>query len=323
MRCGDNAPPLGDAEKETVVFAFITRTKMALVLALALALGSASLVQGAAAPSLAAQAANPQARGTLHVVAIGISESKNRRNVTLGARSNVEAVVTRLEAQKGKLYKEVRVRKVLGREATAANALAALDGLKRDVRPGDRVVVYFNAHGGVIRGQWRMTMTDAEIGFWAVKGTVTRDELRARLEKLPAPVVLILDSCHAGAFGDGVGNRAVSGQAGLVVFAACLGDQYGINSLKLRRSLFSLALIEAMEGKADANGDGVVTLAEVDAYVASRLPQLEKEVGPSPEIRILVEKELGRLLPPQTPTLSRPSTIASGLPLALVPARPA
>jgi hypothetical protein len=300
---------------------FSARKKTVLVLALALTLCPVGLARAASAPSLAARAANPNARGTLHVLAIGVSASKTPTNVQVGARADVEALVARFEAQEGKLYREVRVRKVVGLDATAANILAALDRLKQDVHPEDRVVVYFNAHGAVIGGQWRMAATDAVFGRTRVTGTVTRDDLRARLEKLPAPVLLILESCHSGAFGDGVGNRAVSGQAGLVVFAACLGNQYSINSLKLKRGLFSLALAEALDGKADANKDGVVTLAEVDAYVASRVPQLEKELGPNWAQRFALRVMLGEWVPSQSPTLSRPSTIASGLPLALVPAR--
>jgi uncharacterized caspase-like protein len=298
---------------------FVTRQKWAL--ALALALGTVSVVHAAAPPSRKAVPTHPAARGTLHVVAVGISESKNRANVIFSAKADVHAVVARFEPQKGKLYQDVRVRKVLGKEATAAHILASLDKLKEEVRPGDRVVVYFIAHGGVIAGQWCMAATDAASSRKGVSGTVTRDELRARLEKLPVPVLLVLDSCHSGAFGDGVGNRAVKGQAGLVVFAGCLSDQYVILSSKAKRSLFSLALCEALDGKADANGDGVVTLAEVDAYVASRLPQLEKEVGLNLFQRVVLRATLGEWVPPQTPTCSRPSTIASGLPLALVAAR--
>jgi hypothetical protein len=53
--------------------------------------------------------------------------------------------------------------------------------------------------------------------------------------------------------------------------------------------------VEGLQGRADANQDGSVTIAEVDAYVADRVKELTG----------------GR----QHPTTARPSTIRSNLPI--------
>jgi hypothetical protein len=261
----------------------------------------------------AARATPTRPTGTLHVLAVAVSDSADQKNVVLGGKRNAEAVVRLFAAQQGRLYETVSQRTLLGRDATADAVRAALDDLACVVMPGDSVVVYVNAHGGIMDdGEWAFAATDFRQGLFGPSGLVTASDLRACLEGLAAPVVLMLDSCHSGAFGDGA--------AGLTVLACCQADGYGINSLRLRRSLFSVALEEALSGKADRDGDGVVTLAELDGYLAVRL----REMSRTEEIEALREwyrRETGLTVPDQMPSLRRPGDVAPETAVVL-PRRP-
>jgi hypothetical protein len=265
-------------------------------------------------PALAADSKTPAPQpGTLHVLAVGVARAGvNKPEARLpGADRGAAAVAAFFRGQEGKLYQEVRDVTLTNEEATRDGILGQLDCLREEFRPGDMAVVYISAHGGESRGHWFMAAYDHPWNNWSTAGTVKEKEIRERLEKLPGKVIVILDSCHSGAFGDGVSNRDVKAGAGLVVYAAALSDQFSWSNPFLGRGFFTYALLEALEGKADANGDGVVTLAEVDAYVAARVADLTPWSKKETAARGLPAKD-------QTPTMSRPTTIPGNVPLAVV-----
>ena len=280
---------------------YLTRTVLLTIVALA------------GTPAFAGNSSPTAQPGSLHVLTVGVAKAKvNTKEALLpGADRNARDVAAFFQKQEGKLYQQVQVSQLVNEEATRANILAELDCLQEQFQPGDMAVVHLSAHGGEHYGHWFMAAYDNPWSIWSTAGRVTEQELRERLEKLPGKVILILDSCHSGAFGDGVSNRTVKGEAGLVVYAAALYDQYGWYNSILDHGYFTLALLEALEGKADANGDGVVTLAEVDAYVAARVVQL------TPWSKELCVRQ-GKPAKDQAPTMSKPASIASNSPIAVV-----
>ena len=289
------------------MFASIPKRRFVAFLALALAFRSVDMARATVVDPIGPKI------GTLHVLTVGVAKAGvNKKEALLpGADRNAEDVAAFFQKQENKLYQQVQARKLVNEEATRVNILAELDCLHDQFQPGDMAVVHVSAHGGRDRGHWFMAAYDDPWSMWSTAGQVTEKDMRERLEKLPGQVILILDSCHAGAFGDGVSNWGVEGEAGLVIYAAALHDQYGwFNSLR-DHGYFTLALLEALEGKADTNGDGVVTLAEVDAYVATRVAEL------TPWSKELCVRR-GMPAKDQAPTMSKPVTISSNSPFAVV-----
>jgi uncharacterized caspase-like protein len=104
-----------------------------------------------------------------------------------------------------------------------------------------------------------------------------RDELR----KVPGRVVLLIDACHSGAVGGERGRSAVSdrwmrdltsNESGLTVLAACLQDEEALEND--RGGYFTRAVIEALAGNGDLNGDGWVYLDELNVYVTRKVKEL-------------------------------------------------
>jgi hypothetical protein len=278
----------------------------------------------------------PQKPRTVHVFTVGVARSRgdNQQAVLLGADRNAERVATFFKTQEGRLADEVRTTTLVNEEATAANILNGLDCLEDAMEPGDLAIVHISAHGGPFgASDWFFAAYD-----WTwdgrIAGTVTGKQLRQRLEKLPGKVILILDSCHSGAIGTGTANRLETGEAGLVVFVAAQSDQYGYyRSWVAQRTatlpvgvqtsgtvvtdaygLFTTALLEALSGRADANGDGVVTLSEVAAYVSARV------AGQTNWSEAQKKAMAARGVPAvqQTPDLRKPETVSDDTPLAIV-----
>jgi len=156
----------------------------------------------------------------------------------------------------------------------------AIDDFFNQKMPDDLLVLYFSGHG--VRD---------EIGalYLAVKNTV-RSKLRATGIKSDyireamdqsrsRRQVLVLDCCNSGAFAQGtkaelggsVGTKtAFEGGYGRVILTASDSTQFAWEGDKVigetDNSLFTHYLVEGLEGEADIDGDGRITVDELYDY---------------------------------------------------------
>jgi uncharacterized caspase-like protein len=241
----------------------------------------------------------------LTVLSIGVSHYKTPGSDLKHAAKDARDLAAALKLHEGKLFARVQSRTLTDADATRQNIEEALDWLAKQVQPDDYVVVFVAGHGNIDSlGHYYYVPYDYEPGRdrTAVRWTLFHDTL----SRLPGTRFLIVDTCRSGGAG-GQGAqvsqtdslKALSAH-GLITYAACMSGEFSFEATgpgPIQNGYFTRALIEALSGKADVNGDGVITLAEVDSYVANRV------------------KELSRGL--QNPTMQRPWTIPSSLVLAL------
>jgi hypothetical protein len=157
------------------------------------------------------------------------------------------------------LFKEVQTRLVLGKQATPAGARAGLQWLKDHARPGDLAVIEFGCHGGGDSKEFVLCLQGDDFHG---------PELKAALEALPCQVLLALDCCDAGEFVRKHATEHSKVPANAAVLCACRPNQPEDVGL-------TIALAEALAGKADHNGDGKVTFEEVFDYVPRRMHEFE------------------------------------------------
>ena len=113
-------------------------------------------------------------------------------------------------------------------------------------------------------------------------GEVSRIFQRISSEKL----VFLSDTCYSGASGGRTilasGDRAnVSGAfldrlsqgKGRMIIAASDANQVSAEKDELKHGVFTYYLLEGLGGKADFDGDGVITLDEIYRYVSIKVPQ--------------------------------------------------
>jgi Caspase domain len=254
------------------------------------------------AASGAARAANSHT--TLRYVAVGVSRTPKlpAAQQLRFAHKDAQDLDRVWRSQQGKLCPQVEGITLINEQATRREIVAALDRLIATARPGDIAMISLCGHAGCcgVRGEWGFLPSDYDDGD-APNTALSATSLRTRLTELArrgVTVVLILDCCPAGAFGQASPD--------FVVFAACLPQEYSREDADWNNGLFTMAFIEALMGKADANGDGVVTVAEADAYVTSRVRQILRD-------RTAL---LGGIAESQNPCCGRPAGIRSSLPLA-------
>ena len=133
-------------------------------------------------------------------------------------------------------------------------------------------------------------------------------DVRTALANIPGKVLLFLDTCHSGkvfgasqnrGFGD-IGSfitELSSAENGVIVFAAATGRQASQEAPEWSNGAFTRAAIEGLQGRADVNHTGRVTLNMLDLYISERVKALTG----------------GR----QTPTTAKPATIPD-FPIAVI-----
>ena len=180
-------------------------------------------------------------------------------------------------------------------DATAAQMLAVF-GSDKDhrgqlydwVKSGrSRVFVYYAGHGapGNDDGGPYLVPADAEasrIGLSAYPLPLLYDNLA----KLPAEsITVVLEACFSGQSQAGslvgkaspilISSKAVTPPAKVTVIAAAAGDQIASWEPDETHSLFTEYFLRGMSGEADkppyGNGDGVVSLAELEPYLKETL----------------------------------------------------
>jgi uncharacterized caspase-like protein len=244
----------------------------------------------------------------LFLLTIGVSNLKNDPGHGLRyAAKDARELASTLIGQRRRLFDEVIRLTLTEEQATKVNIERALVRLKTlEIGPEDYVVVAVAGHGCINRGNYYFVPFDFDPGRGA-QTCISWTTFRNALAKLPGMRLLILDTCKAGgAAGSGTTAATlgyVQGGApgtGLITFAACLSVEDardGLNDLPwLENGVFTRSLIEALQGHADTNSDGVVTLGEVSAYVSNR-------------VQVLTNGK-------QNPSLECPSSIPLSLPLA-------
>ncbi len=99
--------------------------------------------------------------------------------------------------------------------------------------------------------------------------------------------LIIFDACQSGAAVENINKRGVAEQkalmqlarsAGVTVIAASGSTQSAVEFKDLGHGVFTYALIEALQGKADGGSmDGKITVNEVKAYLEDRVSDLTKK----------------------------------------------
>jgi uncharacterized caspase-like protein len=166
--------------------------------------------------------------------------------------------------------------------------------LKRKASPRDTVIIYFAGHGAPETDatspdndglEKYLVVYDADPDDLYTTGLPMR-EVEIIFERLAAErVIFIADTCFSGAttgrtFTTG-GRRAVVSDAfltrlshakGRVVLAASRANEVSAERTDMQHGVFTYYLLEGLRGKADVDGDHIITIDEIYNYVSQKVP---------------------------------------------------
>ncbi|UXH78136.1 polysaccharide deacetylase family protein [Roseateles amylovorans] len=246
-------------------------------------------IQPLDAPAGGESAAAPELAGAnlyrdSYALVIGIDQYKSWPRLQHAVR-DARAVQDTLQTQFG--FRPENVVTLTDGEATRANILRALNGLVRDkagsskLKRDDRVFVFFAGHGST-----RRLPSGRDVGYIIPVDAGTDDlqtdaiampQLQELGEALPAKhAFFIIDACYSGlgltragsAGGSANFVRDNARRMGRQMMTAGGADQQVADDGPGGHSVFTWTLLQALSGKADLNGDGLITATELAAYVA-------------------------------------------------------
>lgn len=245
--------------------------------------------RGGQAPAVAASATSEPYHDSWAAV-IGIDDYENWQKLSYATRD--AQAVKDLLIQKYSFPAD-HIFTLLDRDATRENILSLLGdklGNADLVKHEDRVFVFYAGHGAT-----RKLASGRELGYIIpVDADLTNYEGSAIsmtnfqdiAEAIPAKHLLfVMDSCYSGlALTRGGGVAAsqnylneIARREARQMFTAGGADQQVADNGPNGHSVFTWTLLQALDGRADLNGDGVITATELAAYVAPAVSALSHQ----------------------------------------------
>jgi hypothetical protein len=220
----------------------------------------------------------PQNGGDLYILGIAIDQYPDREShETFDSYDWCVEEMAKVFQESGRpLFRQVHTRLILGKQLTHGRAMADLAWLENNATSRDLVVVAVDAHG----------FTDPKKG-WGIDtadySTLWGREFKTALGRLPCQAIAVVETCTSGGFAQ-AHRQDVPLPPNVTAICACRARQTTDNNL-------DIAVSEALWGKADFNGDGVVTLDELLRYVRLRHKELvpDEALGKDHELPLLVK----------------------------------
>lgn len=191
------------------------------------------------------------------------------------------------KSQQGKAYSKVETR--LLTDARRADVLEGLEWLEKGSEEGDVNLLFLAGHGVTDEQQHYYFMTvDSDADRPRATG-VSRDEILRTIRQRRGGMVVMLDTCHAGASHDSSGpstsrvdmnrlaNEIGDKTLGVFLYASALGRQLSEERADWGRGgngAFTAALIEGLSGGADRENLGYVDSDELALFVRRRVLNL-------------------------------------------------
>lgn len=224
----------------------------------------------------------------LHLLAVGI-EDYNADHLDLDHTSDdIAALVTKLEAQEGSLFGEVRTNVLLDSMATRQNVEDAVRKIKGQAAADDLVLIYFAGHGEEMDGNFYLKPHDvagdrSDLAETAIDNRWMLEEI----SRYNASTLYFLDASHPLKVEDesldiGVANMdevksdfedVIDNDEDIRIFMSSTSTKQKAQLGDAGQSHFVTALLEGLEGKADESGNsnGFVTVNELSDYVSDRI----------------------------------------------------
>ncbi|HEY1493237.1 MAG TPA: polysaccharide deacetylase family protein [Candidatus Solibacter sp.] len=268
---------------------------------------SPSPSEGAAsAPAPVAGAKAPYYRDSWAVI-VGVNEYQSWPKLRY-AVNDATAVEETLVNKFG--FQRDHIRKLINQDATRQRIMQVLgdeftDGNK--VKREDRVFFFFAGHGAT-----RTFGDGRQIGFIVpvdadrenyLSTAISMTQLRDASDLIPAKhIYFVMDSCYSGlALSRGAGAfsrdhtylEEVTRRTSRQILTAGGADQQVADDGPNGHSVFTWALLQGLDGKADLDGNGVITASELGAYISPIVASFSKQ---TPSVGNMVGSEGGEFL---------------------------
>ena len=177
-------------------------------------------------------------------------------------------------------FKKENVTLLTDQDATMSNIKKAI-GVDLKRAPEDGIAIVFFAGHGAPEGEQTYWLTYDADPSSLYASTLSNDAVVDMLSRINTKrVVTFIDACYSGAsITTSKSTRAFVEDpfkafegSGRMTITSSDGREQSLEDSKLKHGIFTYRLLEALKGKADYNGDGIVMADEVARYIKENVP---------------------------------------------------
>ena len=223
----------------------------------------------------------------LWLLSIGVSRYANADLNLQFADADAQAMADTVQsAARNGPYREVRTLVLTNEQATRESILGGLSSFLGRAGPDDVAILFVAGHGirDLNSGSYYFLPAPATAENLVTQGLRMSDfdEMLRVVRRNVHAMVVMLDTCHAGALGipstravsaDEMARQMTAGE-GFFLLAATKPGEQSKEQTSLAHGAFTYAVLEGLRGSADADADGALTVSELFGYVARRVPSL-------------------------------------------------
>jgi len=226
----------------------------------------------------AASAAPPPGNIQLWAIVIGVAAYDHMPSLRY-TDDDAYRLFAFLKSPQGGALDDEHLKLLVDEQATRTGILETLRATFARTGPHDLLLLYFSGHG--LPGAFLPVDYDGQ-----PENRVLHSEINALLKDCPARYKLcIADACHSGSLFNAKGatdpdalwntfyEKLASSEAGTALVLSSKGNETSLEAEGLRQGVFSHYLIRGLKGEADENGDRLISLRELFAYVHHQVRQ--------------------------------------------------
>lgn len=251
----------------------------------------------------------------LFLVAVGVNAYV--QSPLTYAVADAEAVTKALQRVGVTSYQEVKLIERYNQQATQADLTGMLLDLAKQVHSGDTLVLYVAGHGLTDERteQYYFLPYDAITSSnWIQERAIGQGQLAGGLGQIQAAganIMLMLDTCFAGAVGNASSSRQIAGQinnaTGMLTLAGAAGYQEAIDAFRdSRHGLMAHYLLLGLQGQGDFRPGDKLSAEELGKWVAYAATREGRRSSHSQSVEVMKgdniyfrDFELGRVPVPE------------------------
>ncbi|OHX64200.1 caspase family protein [Flammeovirga pacifica] len=246
-----------------------------------------------------ASSSNEKSKQNIYLLSIGISDYQNKTlNLNYADKDALSIADIYKKQSNGKLFNQVHIKELTNEAANKQNILEGFKWLSENATSKDLAIVFIASHGVNWENNFYIIPHDIDLENVDKTG-VKWNECASVMTNLPSQVLLFVDACNSGQLGVDISHsdntesirQLSSDENGVIIMSGSTGVESSLESSEWQHGAFTAAILDGLgEGKADYSGDQVITLRELDLFIAMKVEELTK----------------GK----QHPTTQKPSTIS-------------
>lgn len=240
----------------------------------------------------------------LYVLSVGINKYENPSYELTYAIDDAKAYNRIVQKGAKPIFNSVEEYFIQDNDANKAKIEETFQSIANKAKPQDVFIFYFAGHGAMGSASndetadffiipYDVTNIYGNYGLLKEKAISGEEILQLSKQIKAGKQLFILDACQSGGALNALNTRGATREKAIAQLARSTGTffllasgaiQFASEASELRHGIFTYAILEALEGKADGGTpDEKITASELKSYVEDRVPELTRQYMLTPQ----------------------------------------